>query len=90
VLQILIEHTRGRRIAATLGKADHSQHANRAVEPDGEHVAGLHGMSRRGLAHAIDADMPPLDKLGGTGAGFDDPRVPQKLVEALPIQAFSF
>ena len=27
---------------------------------------------------------------GGAGAGFHDPRMPQKLVEALAIQAFSF
>src|SRR5690348_17171317 len=43
-------------------------------------------MSRRGLAHAVDADMAFLDKLRGAGAGFHDPRMPQELVEALPVQ----
>ena len=43
-------------------------------------------MSRRGLAHAVDADMAFLDELRGAGAGFDHPRMPQELVEALPIQ----
>jgi hypothetical protein len=47
-------------------------------------------MSRRGLTHAVDADVALFDKLSGAGAGLDDPRMPQKLVEALPIQALSF
>jgi len=85
-MQFLIEDARGRGVAAPLRKSDHLDEADRAVEADGEHVAGFHGMSRRGLAHSVDAHMPLLDKLGGAGAGLHDPRMPQELVEPLAIQ----
>src|SRR5262249_49479305 len=67
-------------------KSNHLQEADIAVERNGEHIAELHRMSRRGLAHAVDADMPALDEFCGAGAGFHHPRMPQELVEALAIQ----
>ena len=85
-MQFLIEHAGRIGIAAPLGESDHFQHADSTIERDGEHVARLHRMSRRGLAHAVDADIAALDKFSSAGAGFDDPRMPQEFVEALPIQ----
>ena len=88
-MQILKQHPRGLRIAAPLGKADHLEQAHLAVEPDGEHIAASDVVAGRGLAHAIDADVPRLDESGSTGAGFDDPRVPQPFIEALAVRVIS-
>ena len=85
-MQFLIEHAGRIGIAAPLRESDHFQHADGAVERDGEHIAWLHRVSGRSLAHAVDAHITAFDKLCRAGAGFDDPRMPQKLVEALAIQ----
>src|SRR5213075_286480 len=58
-----------------------------AIEPDSQHVANLHAMSRRHFAHAIDADMTGLDQRRGAGAGLHHPRVPQPFIETLALQA---
>jgi hypothetical protein len=85
-LQILKQQARGRRVAAPLGKPDHLEQTHRTVEPDGQNVTALDAVARRGLAHAVDADVARLDELGGTGACFDDPRMPQPFIEALTIR----
>jgi hypothetical protein len=43
--------------AAALGKSDHLQHPNRAVERDGYHIAGPHGVARGKDALAVDAHV---------------------------------
>ena len=86
-LQIDIEHARRRRITSPLGKSDHLENAHAAIEPDRQHVAGLHTVAARLLAHAVDADMAGLNQRGSAGAGFDHPRVPQPFVETLALQA---
>ena len=47
-------------------------------------------MAGRRLAYAVDADVACLDERGSAGAGFDHPRMPQELVETLPIQSLVF
>jgi len=42
-------------------------------------------MPRRGLAHAVDADMAGLDQFSRRGARLHHPRVPQPFVDALPL-----
>ena len=85
-LQFIVEHACGGRVAAPLGKSHHLENAHTAVESDGQHVAGLHGVTGRLLAHAVDADMAGFDERSGTGAGFYDPRMPQPFVETLALQ----
>ena len=75
-LQIDIEGTRERRIAAPLGKSNHLEDAHRPVEPDGKHVTCFDRMTGRSLAHAIDAHMARLHQSGSAGAGFHQPRMP--------------
>jgi len=87
-LQFIIEDARRVGIAAPLGKPHHFEHTDGAIEPDGQDVAGLHRVPGRRLAHAVDPDMTGLDQRSGTGAGLDDPRVPQPLVETLPLQSY--
>src|ERR1700722_8302174 len=82
-----IEPARRRRIAPPFGKSDHLEKAHAAIEPDRQHVAGLHGMAGRRFACAIDADMAGLHQRSRTGAGFDHPGVPQPFVETLALQA---
>jgi len=84
--QFIIEHARGRRIAAPLGESHHFENAHTAIEPDGQDIAGLHGVTGRLLAHAVDADMAGFDQRSSTAAGFHDPRMPQPLVETLALQ----
>ena len=75
-LQLVVEHAGGRRIASSLGKADHFQDTYAPIEPDGQDVAEFHAMAGRPLADAVDADVTGLDQRGGTGAGFHHPRMP--------------
>lgn len=86
ILNILIEHSRRRRIAAPLGKSGDPENANATVETDREHVIDLDEMPRRFLARTVDADMAGLDQRRSTGAGFDDPRMPQPFIETLALQ----
>jgi len=75
-MQIVIQHARGLRVAPPLGKSDYFRDTYAAIEPDRQHVAGLHGMSRSGFAHAIDADMAGFDQGGSAGARPHHPRMP--------------
>jgi hypothetical protein len=75
-LDFVVEHARGRRIAAALGKGEHFEHADTTVERNGQHVPLLDAMPRRLLADAVDADMTGLDQGGGAAAGFYHARVP--------------
>jgi hypothetical protein len=86
-LQIVVQHARGGRIAPPLGKSDHLQNPHRAIEADGDDVAGLDGMTRRLLSRPVDADVAGLDQRSGAAAGPDHPRVPQPFVETLALQA---
>ena len=86
LLNILVEQSRSRRIAAPLGKSGHLENTNATIEADREHVIDLDGMPGRFLARAIDADMTGLDQRRSTGAGFDHPRMPQPFVETLALQ----
>src|SRR5258708_33490505 len=70
-----------------LRKSDYLQDAHAAIEPDCQHVANLHAVSRRLFAHAIDADMTGLDQRRGAGARLHHPRVPQPFIETLALQA---
>ena len=70
-----------------LGKSDHLEQPHAAIEPDGEHVAGLHRVAGRLLAHAIDADMAGFDQRGGARARLHDAGVPQPFIETLALQA---
>ena len=85
-MQFNIEHARGRGIAASLRKSHHFENAHAAIEPDGQHIAGLDGMTGRLLAHAVDADMAGFDERSSTGAGLHDPRMPQPLIQTLALQ----
>ena len=85
-LQFDEEHARGRGVAAPLGKSHHLENAHAAIEPDGQHITGLDGVTGGLLANAIDADMAGFDERSSTGAGLDDPRMPQPFVETLALQ----
>jgi len=74
VLQIVVQHARCGRIAPPLCKSDDLEDADGTIKPDRQHVAGLHGMAGRLLAHAIDADVAGLDQRGSAGAAFTTAR----------------
>src|SRR6185436_15972049 len=69
-----------------LGKSRHFENAHAAIEADRQDVADFHRVSRRLFAHAVDADVTGFDQRGSGGAGLHHPRVPQPLIETLPLQ----
>src|SRR5258705_4424184 len=81
-----MEPGRGGGFPPPLGKSHHLEDAHAAIEADRQHVADFHRMSRRLFAHAVDADVTGLDERGSGGAGLHHPRVPQPLIETLPLQ----
>jgi hypothetical protein len=85
-MQFDVKHARGRGIAAPLGKSHHFENTHAAIEPDGQDIAGLDGVTGRLFAHTVDADMTCFDERSRTGAGLHNPRMPQPLIETLALQ----
>jgi hypothetical protein len=73
-------------IPAPFDEACDLENANGAIKPDRQNVADLYGVTGRGLADAIDADMASLHQSCSTAASFDHPRVPQPFIETLALQ----
>lgn len=75
-----------RRTAAPLGEPCDLQHPHPPVERHGHHVADPQRMARRPAALAIEADMTGLNQRRGIGPRSHNARMPQPLVDALPVQ----
>ena len=73
-----------------LGKIQHLEDVNGAVQRHGHHVAGAYWPAGRINPLAIDTHMSRCGKRSCGRARTHDPRVPQPFVDALTIQgAFS-
>src|SRR5216683_1287862 len=72
--------------APPLGKIQHLEYVNGAVERHGHHIAGAYRATGRINPLAIDTHMSRCGKRSCGRARAHDPRVPQPFVDALAFQ----
>src|SRR5579872_1510920 len=87
MLQTAIAPTAASRIAPPLGKSHDFKNAHGPVQSDRHHIAYLDAVTRRRLAHPVDAHVTGFHERGRAGAGLDQARVPQPFVETLALHA---
>ena len=72
-------------IAATLRKLLDTPDADPAIESGGHHIADLDPVAGSNHPTAIDAHTAATHKSRSVASRFDDPRMPQPLVDPLPV-----
>src|SRR5437870_3291011 len=72
-------------IAAPLRELLDPPDADAAIERSGDHITNLERMARCGDTAAVDPDPTAAHEACRRSSCLDDPRMPQPLVDALPI-----
>jgi hypothetical protein len=88
-LHIDVKQLPGFGIAAALGKSSDFQHLHTLIQGDRHDIAKLDAMARGVLTATVNANPAAFDQRSGTGAGFDDPRMPQPFIETLTLHTVS-